>query len=183
METEYRWFISGGKPRLINNPTMPDTEFHGSAMAVENYIDPTTGKEASAAKSKFSPPIPDRNFKSFRGMWHVKPNFNNGKPYTGFMLIPEPMGAFRNAVKLKDVYIAESVKFIGAESFRFTALKTVKIAADCEYSETSFPEGCEVEFYGGGGTYGQLYDCDGKAILDYEGARIYVRSDKREDKK
>ena len=87
METEYRWFISGGKPRLINNPTLPDTEFHGSAMAVENYIDPTTGKEASAAKSKFSPPIPDRNFKSFRGMWHVAPNFNNGKPYTGFMLI------------------------------------------------------------------------------------------------
>lgn len=90
METEYRWFISGGKPRLINNPTLPDTEFHGSAMAVENYTDPTTGKEASAAKSKFSPPIPDRNFKSFRGMWHIKPNFNNGKPYTGFMLIPEP---------------------------------------------------------------------------------------------
>lgn len=88
---------------------------------VENYIDPTTEKESSAPKSKFSPPIPDRKFKSFRGMWHIDKLVNSGNPYTGFMLIPKPTGAFRNAAKLEKIYIPESVKFIGAEAFRFTA--------------------------------------------------------------
>lgn len=114
-------------------------------------------------------------------MWRIDSLVNDGKPYHEYLPIPEPTGAFRNAEKLENVYIPESVKLIGAEAFRFTALKTVKIAADCEYSETSFPEDCELEFYGGGGTYGQLYDCDGCAILDCEAARIYVKSDNKED--
>jgi len=108
-------------------------------------------------------------------IWRIDKSQNNGKPFNEYIPIPKPTGAFRNAAKLEKIYIPESVKFIGAETFRFTALKTVKIAADCKYSETSFPEGCEIEFYGGGGTYGQLYDCDGYAVLDCEAARIYVK--------
>lgn len=119
-----------------------------------------------------SPPdIPNTNIH----MWRITEGVNGGYPYVGTMPMPEPKGAFRKAEKLERVYIPESVKRIGAEAFRYTALKTVRIAPDCEYSPTSFPEGCEVEFYGGGGDYGQLYDSDGYAVLDCEAARIYVK--------
>ena len=56
-------------------------------------------------------------------------------------------GAFENAEKLRKIVIPESVKKIGSSSFSGTALKSVKIASDCEYSESSFPDGCKVEFY------------------------------------
>lgn len=108
-------------------------------------------------------------------LWRIDSSKNSGLPFTGLMPLSEPKGAFRKAEKLERVYIPESVKRIGAEAFRYTALKTVRIAPDCEYSPTSFPEGCEVQFYGGGGDFGQLYDCDGYAVLDCEAARIYVK--------
>ncbi|MDE5936604.1 MAG: leucine-rich repeat domain-containing protein [Ruminococcus sp.] len=57
------------------------------------------------------------------------------------------IGAFENAEKLRKIVIPESVKKIGTKSFSGTALKSVKIASDCEYSATSFPEDCEIEFY------------------------------------
>lgn len=57
------------------------------------------------------------------------------------------IGTFENAEKLKKIVIPESVKKIGARSFSGTKLKSVKIALDCEYSDTSFPEGCKIEFY------------------------------------
>lgn len=117
------------------------------------------------------PDIPNTNVH----MWRITEGVNGGYPYVGTMPMPEPKGAFRKAEKLERAYIPESVKRIGAEAFRYTALKTVRIAPDCEYSPTSFPEGCEVEFYGGGGDYGQLYDSDGYAVLDCEAARIYVK--------
>ena len=60
---------------------------------------------------------------------------------------PEIMGAFENASKLVKIVIPESVKKIGNKSFSITSLTTVKIASDCEYSESSFPENCEIKFY------------------------------------
>ena len=57
------------------------------------------------------------------------------------------LGAFENAEKLRKIVIPESVKKIGARSFLGTDLKSIKIASDCEYSESSFPEGCKIEFY------------------------------------
>lgn len=60
--------------------------------------------------------------------------------------IPIP-GAFENAQKLRKIVIPESVEKIGTKSFSGTALKSIKIASDCEYSASSFPEGCEIEFY------------------------------------
>ena len=64
-------------------------------------------------------------------------------------LLPEFifLGAFENAEKLRKIVIPESVRKIGKRSFLGTALKSVKIASDCEYSESSFPDGCKVEFY------------------------------------
>lgn len=92
-------------------------------------------------------------------------------------------GAFKNASHLEKVYIPETVKKIGAESFAGTALKSVKISADCEYSESSFPDECRIEFYGKSSEYGQLCDSEGYEIIDSTAARIYVRSEDMADEK
>ena len=86
---------------------------------------------------------------------------------------PYIKGAFQDADKLEHVTIPISVKTIGAKAFSGTALQRVKIAADCTYDETSFPEGCVIERYPDD-RYGQLYDSAGKAVLDYDARRVYV---------
>lgn len=101
---------------------------------------------------------------------------NEGLPYT---VLPWQNGAFMDAAQLTKVRIPSSVKRIGELAFSGTRLKTVKIARDCEFSETSFPEGCEVTYYTSDGSYsgnyGQLLDCDGKIVLDKSAARVYVK--------
>lgn len=56
-------------------------------------------------------------------------------------------GAFCWAKNLSKVVIPESVKYIGITAFRNTILSDVKISMDCIYFPTSFPDGCEVNFY------------------------------------
>ena len=56
-------------------------------------------------------------------------------------------GAFANSINLKKIVIPQSVKFIGENAFRNTALSSVKISSDCVYSQESFPDGCKIEFY------------------------------------
>lgn len=87
----------------------------------------------------------------------------------------EATGAFMNAYSLSSVYIPRSCEIIGEWAFTNTALTKVRIPADCTYYETSFPNGCEVQFYGGGGDYAQLYDSDEYALIDSEGALIYAK--------
>lgn len=110
-------------------------------------------------------------------VWRIDPLINNGRPYHDNMigLSVKGPGAFCHAENLIRVSIPESVKKIGKEAFRYTALRKVRIASDCEYYPTSFPEGCEITYYGGGGEYGQLYDSEGYAIIDRDGAKIYVK--------
>lgn len=55
------------------------------------------------------------------------------------------LGAFANANNLSLVRIPNTVKSIGENSFTFTKLTSVQIASDCEYYDTSFPEGCIVK--------------------------------------
>lgn len=111
--------------------------------------------------------------------WRIDPQVNNGYPFNDLMpgLVRKGPGAFYNAVKLTRVRIPETVKLIGEEAFANTALRSVTIAPDCTYSETSFPPGCEISYYGGGGEYGQLLDCNGVEILDCEAVRIYVKGE------
>ena len=56
-------------------------------------------------------------------------------------------GAFANDTNLTKVVIPKSVTFIGENAFRNTALSSVKISSDCVYSQESFPDGCNVDFY------------------------------------
>ena len=62
-------------------------------------------------------------------------------------------GAFLNCTKLKKAVIPESVKSIGEYAFSNTALTSVKIAGDCFYYDTSFPDGCEISYYSDYGEY------------------------------
>lgn len=56
-------------------------------------------------------------------------------------------GAFANDTSLAKAVIPKSVKFIGENAFRNTALSSVKISSDCVYSQESFPDGCKIKFY------------------------------------
>lgn len=57
------------------------------------------------------------------------------------------LGAFANDTSLANVVIPKSVRFIGDNAFKNTALSSVKISSDCVYSQESFPDGCKIEFY------------------------------------
>ena len=57
------------------------------------------------------------------------------------------LGAFANANNLTYISIPPSVKKIGRYSFRDTQLTSVRLARDCEYFPTSFPDNCEIFFY------------------------------------
>lgn len=107
-------------------------------------------------------------------IWRVDGVTNNGMIYSPLIPGMTLSGAFKDVVTLEQVTIPHTCQCIGPVAFAGTSLRAVTIPSDCEYSETSFPEGCEVHFYGGGGDYGQLYDCNGYAVIDSDHARIYI---------
>lgn len=80
-------------------------------------------------------------------MWRITQNVNGGMPFVGLMMERPFFGAFANAYELKKISIPKSCKKIGAEAFRNTQLTSVTIANDCVYYDTSFPDGCVVNFY------------------------------------
>ena len=80
-------------------------------------------------------------------LWRISVGVNDGLPYNGLLAEVPYFGAFANATDLTVVRIPPSVKKIGRESFRGTQLRSVTIASDCEYYDTSFPTGCEINFY------------------------------------
>lgn len=107
-------------------------------------------------------------------VFRIDSAYNYGYPFTALMPeIPHSGGAFAGAADLAAVRIPISVKVIGSEAFKDTALQRVRIAADCTYGAESFPEGCVVTRYPDD-RYEQLYDSAGKAVLDYDARRIYV---------
>lgn len=59
----------------------------------------------------------------------------------------EKMGAFCHSTELSRISIPQTVKYIGEYAFRNTNLRSVTIASDCTYYNTSFPNGCAVNFY------------------------------------
>lgn len=133
---------------------------------------PVPTKSFPLLDSSFTKPYP-------ASLWRIDEN-NDGLPYNELMpdiLYYEPaqtLGAFEDAASLASVHIPITVKTIGATAFKGTALQRVKIAADCTYYETSFPEGCVITRYTDD-RYEQLRDGQGRAILDCDARRIFVR--------
>lgn len=78
------------------------------------------------------------------GKWYLTDKlrlYANGIPE------PFPYGAFMYDTELEYISIPESVKSIGKYAFTYTALTKVRIARDCTYYPTSFPDGCEIWYY------------------------------------
>lgn len=78
------------------------------------------------------------------GRWSID---SNGELYNIYSPTSTKLGAFANAVSLTQISIPRSCKKIGRFAFTNTQLSSVTIASDCTYYDTSFPEGCVVNFY------------------------------------
>ena len=105
--------------------------------------------ENGEPQNDFLEEIPENAFtKPFpSSLWRIDQNVNDGLPYHEILESVYDLGAFANAVNLRKVSIPKTVKKIGRYSFKNTKLKSVKIAKDCIYYPTSFPENCKIEFY------------------------------------
>lgn len=90
--------------------------------------------------SPMTRPYPD-------ALWRIDSNINENTPYNKLMPERVALGAFANATQLINVVIPKSCKRIGHEAFRNTQLTSVTIARDCVYYDTSFPDGCVINFY------------------------------------
>lgn len=101
---------------------------------VDNIL--TNDQFTEMPESPMSAPYPD-------ALWRIE----NQELTTGVFVENELIGAFANAVNLTKITIPRSCKYIGEYAFRNTALTSVKIASDCTYFPTSFPDGCQVKFY------------------------------------
>lgn len=96
---------------------------------------------------------PDREIKPIsyplpKAYWRISKYVNKGRLYHEMFKIVNTAGAFQDVSTLEKVSIPQSVKKIGEFAFAGTSLKKVRIASDCKYFPTSFPEDCVVEFYG-----------------------------------
>lgn len=80
------------------------------------------------------------------GIWYVE----NGRLTHSRLPQRIMSGAFSNCASLAQSSIPRTVKAIGENAFSDTALARVRIASDCTFSATSFPEGCIIDFYDGG---------------------------------
>jgi hypothetical protein len=153
---------------------MRELAYIGLPFTISRSLIPT----ASAENNNLYYPV----FEDVDGEWVTTGEYKNGAESQSLMNaswqwvydIELPQGgAFEDAAALSTVRIPPSVKTIGPKAFKGTALQRVRIAADCTYGAESFPEGCVVTRYPDD-RYEQLYDCDGKAVLDYDARRIYV---------
>jgi hypothetical protein len=122
----------------------------GSEMTLfEGYHSPWYIDDNGELTHTDFPEVPDKAFQLPlpKSAWRTDNQYENGYPFN--MLMPEvpAVGAFANASNLTQVSIPQSVKYIGREAFRNTKLKNVRIASDCTYFDTSFPDGCIINFH------------------------------------
>lgn len=80
-------------------------------------------------------------------LWRVDGVTNNGMIYSPLIPNMIALGAFKDVNTLRRVIIPKSCKKIGLVSFSGTNVREAIIASDCSYSQTSFPEGCTIDFY------------------------------------
>lgn len=86
-----------------------------------------------------------KSCKGYRELWYL--DLNSELQIDGLPEKVDELGAFANAENLVEISIPPSVKKIGRYSFANTSLTSVRIANDCVYYPTSFPQGCIIHFY------------------------------------
>lgn len=104
--------------------------------------------------------------------WTIDSTKNGGYPYIFNTSLPQQLGAFRGCTDLISVTIPRTVKTIGEWAFADTMLSKVRIAVDCSYFPTSFPDGCEIWHYT---ENGNLRDKNGLYLVDCNGKLLKVR--------
>lgn len=144
-------------PRIENRTTestklyvsAPQLEVGSEMTLFEGYHSTWYIDDSGELTHTSFPEVPERAFQEPlpKSVWRTDNQYENGYPFN--MLMPEipDVGAFANAVNLKQINIPPSVKYIGSEAFKNTKLKNVRIASDCTYFDTSFPDGCTINFY------------------------------------
>lgn len=89
---------------------------------------------------RYSPPYPS-------GIWYIENGRLTHSRLPQLIEIDDDKGAFFGVSSLTTAKIPKSVQTIGEKAFAGTGLTKIKISRNCTYSSTSFPEGCEIEFY------------------------------------
>lgn len=90
-------------------------------------------------KALWTEPYPDY-------MWEINPDKNWGYPQLRMMDNVDRLGAF-NRTHLRNITFPRSITKIGEYAFLNTELTSVTIPRTCEYSYTSFPPNCQINFY------------------------------------
>ncbi|MDE6672845.1 MAG: leucine-rich repeat domain-containing protein [Ruminococcus sp.] len=173
--TEYfDWYSDSSGIHCENMPEVPKNAMYSplplSLWRISGDV-PTHKLFPEVPEKNISAPYPD-------ALWRIDEKIAD-LPYHKLMPVEIPSGAFMGAKNLEYVRIPETVRKIGRYAFLDTALKKVRISPECKYYETSFPENCVIEFYGNSlnKSSGQLYDCNKNALIDSDGARIYVQEE------
>lgn len=153
------------RPQYVNESPFPASEWRQDDNVNDGY--PYTLLTAKRPEKAFVKPFP-------YATWQVDPRYNNSYPFHFLQPdIPTNYGAFENS-DIERVKVPISVKTIGAYAFSNTKLRHVRIAADATISSTSVPEGCIVNRYPDD-RYEQLYDEQGRMVLDRDARRILLR--------
>lgn len=129
--------------RYSDNSIINPSEIISCTVTVREYVwymgedgCPTNNLFPDLPSGYMVAPFPD-------AVWRI----NGGYPFHKLMPEVPLLGAFANAINLRTVRIPETVKKIGRYAFCNTQLASVTIASDCEYYDTSFPDGCVINFY------------------------------------
>lgn len=147
------WLTSGSQLRLPDNTAWfkitvrysDDRTMSISDLTRSEYVyDPWYVSEGRLKHEDFadliepllSPPYPPE-------IWTV----SNGRLTNGGLIDLPNNGAFADCTSLVQVSIPRTMEKIGEQSFINTNLTAVTIPADCEYSDTTFPPRCIINYY------------------------------------
>lgn len=150
---------------VIRNSELTESEFNDSVTFPSYPLAPALWRTGTSLMSGLHYDLTFPSYPLASQLWRVT---RNGLETGFYNEIPKPddnwvigtdglktknmaetiyLGAFANNPGFYQVTIPKSVKSIGRYAFYGTRIDWVRIARDCKYYPTSFPEGCLINFY------------------------------------